>query len=234
MEVRIMFYSRCVRELTTVVMALAAATVIDAQPARPIPRAAAVVIDGRADDGEWKDAPRASSPNGLQVRLQHDGASLFVSVTAPADGFTSLCLGDSRAVRILHASAALGAVDYTPSGGAWVPAQKGFSYAMRNTALTAEAAAERMAYFAEHKWVASTVRMGRDRTQEFQIDLKTLPAGTRLAMGYYVLTGGGSVLTWPETMAADDGCGAIDLVRGAVPASLTFNPSQWMPLPIAP
>jgi hypothetical protein len=229
-----MDYSRCVRGLPTVVMALAVVAAFAAQPARPIPRAAPAVIDGRADDGEWQDAPRASSPDSLQVRLQHDGTSLFVSVTAPSDGFTSLCLGDARAVRILHASAALGAVDYTPSGGTWVPGQKSFVYSMRNTALTAEAAAERRAYLTEHKWVANTARMSTDRTQEFQIDLKTLAPGARLAMGYYVLAGGGSVLTWPETMSSGDGCGAIDLVRGNVPASLTFDPSKWMPLPFAP
>jgi hypothetical protein len=164
MEGRIMVYSRRVRELPTVVMVLAAVAAFGAQPARPIPRGAPVVIDGRADDGEWKDAPRRSSEAGLQVRLQHDRASLFT----------------------------------------------------------------------EHKWVANTTRMSRDRSQEFQIDLKTLSPGARLAMGYYVLAGGGSVLTWPDTLAAGDGCGDLNLVRGSVPASLTFDPSRWTPLSFAP
>lgn len=183
---------------------------------------------------EWSGALRESSRSGLDVRLQHDSTSLFISVTAPGEGFTSLCLGDARAVRILHASAALGAVDYAPAGSAWASPQKGFVYAMRNTALTPEAAAERRAYLTEHGWVANSARMSTQRTQELQIDRKAVPPGTRLAIGYYVLAGEGSVLTWPDSLPATDGCGDINLVRGNVPASLAFDPSRWAGLSFAP
>jgi len=199
-----------------------------------IPRSGPAVIDGRLDDAEWSGALRQSSRSGLQVRLQHDSSSLFISISAPIAGFTSLCLGNKDAVRVMHASAALGFVDYLPSGGpAWTTNQK-FVFGMRNPALTAEAAAERRAYLAQHGWVASTGRMGGDRNQEFQLELKGMTTGARLALGYYVTAGEGSVLTWPDTLAASDGCADINLLRGPAPPTLTFDPSRWAAMSLAP
>jgi len=198
-----------------------------------IPRANAVVIDGRVEVAEWSAARReGSSPSGLQVRLQHDGTALYVAVESPADGFTSLCLGTSDRVQVLHASAALGAVDYRRTGGPWAPDQALFVYGMRDPSMTEVAVAERQAYFAQNGWVASTARMGGDRVQEFKIDMTRI--ATRLAVAYYVTAGTGSVLTWPQTMSANDGCAALPLVRGTVTGGLTFDPSRWAPISLGP
>ena len=202
------------------------------QPQVIVPRSNAVVIDGRVDVAEWSAARREGSPQGLQVRLQHDGAALYIAVESPADGFTSLCLGTNDRVQVFHASAALGAVDYRRTGGPWAPDQALFVYAMRDPSMTETAIAQRQAYFTQNGWVASTARMGGDRVQEFKIDMTRI--ATRLAVAYYATAGEGSVLTWPESMSANDGCAAIGLVRGNVTTGLTFDPSRWAPISLGP
>ena len=198
-----------------------------------IPRSTPAVIDGRVDVAEWSAARReGSSPDGLQVRLQHDGAALYIAVEAPVDGFTSLCLATSDRVQVLHASAALGAVDYRRTGGPWAPDQPLFTYGMRDPSMTETAIAQRQSYFTEHGWVASTARMGGNRVQEFKIDMTRI--ATRLAIAYYVTAGTGSVLKWPDSLSANDGCAALPLVRGTVTGGLTFDPSRWAPISLGP
>ena len=216
------------------VVALAALTLAAAQADRGIPRSTAAVIDGRAGVSEWSAARREDAKSGVQVRLQHDGAALYIAIESPSDGFTSLCLGSPESVRILHASAALGAVDYRERSGQWTPAQTSFTYAMRDPALTAAAIADRQAYFVQHGWVASTARMGGGRVQEFRIDRTRLSPATRLAVAYYVTTGAGSVLTWPDSLPATDGCAAVALARGEVVTGLAFDTARWAPLSLTP
>ena len=95
-------------------------------------------------------------------------------------------MAGEKSVRILHASAALGAVTYTPSGAEWTTPETAFVYAMRNTALTAAARAERAAYLKEHGWVASTVPMTQGRTQELQITVTTLGRAPKIGLGFFV------------------------------------------------
>ncbi len=217
--------------LTTVALALLGLAAAQSMPR--VPRSTPAVIDGRADVTEWAAARReGSSPSGLQVRLQHDGSALYIAIESPADGFTSLCLGTNDRVQILHASAALGAVDFRRTGGTWAPDQGSFVHGMRDPSLTDVAIAQRQAYFSQNGWAASTARMGGGRVQEFKIDMKRI--ATRLAVAYYVTTGPGAVMTWPDSMPATDGCAALPLVRGDVVSGLTFDPSRWAPISLVP
>lgn len=209
--------------LVIVVVALATAAVLGQQ--------ANIAIDGRLDEPQWASGTVQGAKSGVVVRMFRDAASLFLGITAPVEGFTSVCLGSPEVVRILHASAALGAVEYRPSGNAWSTSASGFVYGMRDTAVTEAAASARRAYLAEHGWVASTARMGGGRTQEFQIDLGRMPKGARIALGFYGLAGQGSVLGWPDELRPFDGCAAIELVRGMTPATLSFDPARWVVIP---
>lgn len=213
--------------VATVVLAAAAALL---QVEVRVPRAAKPTIDGRLDAAEWSASVREESKGRLQVRLQHDGESLFIGVTSPGAGFVSVCLADGDAIRVLHASAALGAVNYTRDGGDWTPDREAFVYGMRNTAFTSAALAERRAYLAEHGWLASTARMGDGRNQELQIALTRVPATARLAVAYYLTSDQGSVVAWPDSMSATDGCTELQLVRGFVPPRLRFDPRRWAAL----
>ena len=215
------------------IVAFALLSFAAAQTQLTVPRSTPAVIDGRAEVAEWSGALReGASANGLQVRLKHDGAALYIAVESPADGFTSLCLATTDRVQVLHASDALGAVDYRRTGGPWAPDQPLFVYGMRDPSMTEAAIAQRQAYFTQNGWVASTARMGGNRVQEFKIDMTRI--ATRLAVAYYVTAGSGSVLTWPDSLPANDGCAALALVRGNVTTGLTFDPSRWAPISLGP
>lgn len=210
---------------------LAALALVPAQLDLRVPRASAPAIDGRLDDAEWAASFREQTRGGLQVRLQQDATSLFIGVTSPGSGFVSVCLASGERVRILHASAALGSVNYKRGdAGDWEAAEINFAYGMRNTALDATAVSERRAYLAKHGWVASTARMGGGHVQEVQVALRGVTPGTRLALAYYLTSGAGSVLYWPEAMAPTDGCTDLQLVRGTVPTRLRFDPGRWYAL----
>lgn len=204
-------------------------------PAVRVPRGAPAVIDGRMDDAEWSGAARQALPDGSSLRLQHDGKSLFLGIAAARPGFPSVCVFDGKAARVLHASAALGSVTYSRSGAEWTTEAKEFAYAMRDPALTEEARTERSAYLARHGWLASTFDMGQGRAQEVQIALEGLREPPALALAYFALEGNtGSVVRWPASLAAGDGCADEKLVRGHVPPRLELDPKTWAVLELDP
>jgi hypothetical protein len=201
-----------------------------------VPRGAAPVIDGTMGEAEWEGAAVRTGPNGTTVRARHDGRHLFLGIAAAQEGFASICASDGDAVRVFHASAALGLVTYTRAGADWTTPSREFVYGMRATALTEEANAERSAYLAAHGWLASTVKMGEGRTQEVRLALDDgLGRVKHLAISRFVIEpGGGFVSAWPPTMAKEDGCREPELVRGNVPPRLRFEPERWIALEMEP
>lgn len=191
-----------------------------------------IVLDGRVDSAEWSGAAVRAIDGGVTARLQHDGRHLYIAVVGAHFGFTSLCAARGDSVRILHASAALGAVTYTRRGDEWTSRDTAFTYGMRNPDTTAAARAERAAYLAANGWVANTARMGGGLAQEFQISLDQLGNPPRLALGRFVPITGASpeIAHWPATVQATDGCVASRLVSGYVPSPLRFDPTRWLAL----
>jgi hypothetical protein len=216
------------RPFRLTVFALGIAVQAGAQSAITVPRGGGVTIDGRIDDVEWRNALRIEHPAGSVVRLLRDADHLYLGITSDRPGFASLCLAANNAVHVLHASAALGAVTYRPSGDVWRSADTAFTYGMRNTALDDAARSQRAAYLAEHGWVASTVRMGvEQRSQEMQISLRRFTLPFSIALARYLITARGSEW-WPSTITDHDGCFSQELVRGNVPQGLVFKPTFWL------
>ena len=212
--------------------AWAFAAVLAAGSPLKVPKAAApIVIDAQLGPQEWTRAVVEPLPGGGTLRLQHDGRFLFLGLTAGSEGFPSLCAARGETVRVLHASAALGSVSYTRSGAEWTTADTEFVYGMRDASDSAEARKERRAYLDRHRWLATTFSMGGGRTYEMQISLDLLGEAPRLALGYYASAGQGSVVPWPEALAAArDGCVETKLVQGHVPKALRFDPAAWVAL----
>lgn len=194
-----------------------------------------IVLDGRIDAAEWAGALTVTSPGGLTARLLHDGRHLYAAFAGDRFGFNSLCTAQDGQVRILHASAALGAVAYTRRQASWVSRDTAFTYGMRDTSVTDAARAQRDAYLATHGWVANTVQMGGGRAQEFRIALSTLGARPRIAVARFIPVDGGSpeIHRWPASVDSTDGCVAHRLVSGYVPSPLTFDPDRWAELTLA-
>lgn len=205
-----------------------------APPLVKVPRGSIPVIDGQIDGEEWREAALERLSNGLTIRLKHDGKNLFLAVSSSGAGFPSVCAAKADSVRILHASAALGAVGYTRSGGSWSSRDTAFVYGMRNVDTTARARRERQAYWETHGWVASTARMGNQRNHEFQVSLGLLDSREpRVAIGYYRMEG--PQVTWPEgLLAAGEGCSELRLLQGWVTPHPGFSPEMYAELELEP
>jgi hypothetical protein len=209
-------------------------------PPVKVPRGPAPVVDGKVDSVEWRGSAIEQLANGLTVRLRHDGAHLFLGVTSSSgEGFPSVCAVRNDTIRVLHASAALGAILYsraagqTGGGSVWSTRDTAFVYGMRNTALNENASRERSEYLSRHGWVGSTFRMGQGRAHEIQLSLELLdPASSRrprIALGYY--REGGAPVTWPESLAAaGEGCAEPHLIQGSVPPHSRFGPEMYVEL----
>ena len=221
---------RAVVALSSVWLLSAAAPPFDAGPVIEVPRGAPVVIDGVIGEDEWRGASTQPLPDGGTLRLRHDGAFLFVGISAASQGFPSLCAA-TDVVRVLHASAALGSVTYRRDGAEWTASETEFVYGMRTADLTDAAREERRRYLAEHGWVASTFNMGDGRAQEMQISVALISKTPAIALGYHAnAMTGGTVVPWPAAIATSDGCVNAQLVRGFVPPRLRFDPATWVTL----
>jgi hypothetical protein len=206
-----------------------------AGPAVRVPRAAPVVIDGRMDQSEWDGSALQRLTDGGELRLRHDGRSLFLGITSPRQSFASVCVARTDSIRILHASAALGSVAYGHAADEWHTGDSAFVYGMRNPALTEAASRERADYLSRHGWVASTFPMGGGRVQEMQITLDRHAGIPALALALFVPQGdSGTVVSWPGTLAPTDGCAEPLLVRGYVPPRLRFVPAGWARIDLQP
>jgi hypothetical protein len=226
---------RIPRLLPAAVALLGASLSTQAGPAVRVPRAAPVVIDGRMDESEWEGSVLQRLAGGGELRLRHDGRSLFLGITSPRQSFVSVCVARTDSVRILHASAALGSVAYGHTADEWRTGDSAFVYGMRNPALTEPASRERADYLSRHGWVASTFRMGGGRVQELQIALDRHAGMQAVALALFVPQGdSGTVVSWPGTLAPTDGCAEPRLVRGYVPPRLRFAPAGWARLILQP
>ena len=198
-----------------------------------VPRGRAPLIDGRIDAAEWSGAFSARLSDGSTIRLRRDDRYLFLAIESARAGFPTVCTDSGDVVNVFHASAALGRVAYERSPDGWTARDRAFVFGMRNPDRSREAHAERQRYLLEHRWVASTVRMGRGRQHELQIALDYLSAGSpRIAIGFYAYANPRPLgMVWPESLrTTEDGCLDPELLRGNVPPHLLFGLDRWAAL----
>ena len=192
-----------------------------------IPRGPAPTIDGRVSAGEWMEAAARPLRDGGTVTMQHDGAYLYLAVRAARPGFPSVCVITGDTVRILHASASVAEGRYRIDGTLGHLSQP-FQFELRERGgVPAEASAFRQ-FLDRHGWVASTHHMGSGSASEMQIPFAYLRGDApRLTVAWYYLEDGVAPQSthWPIDLA--DGCAAIDVIRGPLPDSATFDTTQW-------
>lgn len=189
-----------------------------------VPHASGTEIDGRFLPGEWERAAVVSLHDGTELRLQHDGADLYVGLRAEQEILGSLCLLRGDTVEVLHASLALGRATYARAGGEWRLVE-GFTYGMREADYSEATRTKRAAYLAAQGWVASTTRMGESTVREYRISGALLGSGA-VRLGVAFLATGQEPLEaqgWPVR----DDCAALELVRGATPQQLELRPLEW-------
>lgn len=197
-----------------------------------VPRAPAPRLDGSIASDEWSRAVVVPLTGSGEVRLMHDGADLHLAFRWSDEQLASVCVGRHDEVRMVHSSMALGEVVYRRQDDAWRLAAP-FTFEMRDTTRTKAAENERRAYFVEHRWVASTVPMGRPRNEiEMRIALDLLdPDEPRIAFATIAMSGAGGVLRAPADLTDD--CAAVALVQGMAADSAVFRSAEWLRLELA-
>lgn len=198
-----------------------------------VPHGPPIELDGKLGETEWKGALRQELTGGGELLLRHDGKNVFLAVRSPKPGWTHVYLAFEDEVRVLHASAALGAAVYRKDDqDAWQPTQTfptRDDWKLRSAELTPAMAVAREAHLVEERWVASNTTMG-PRECEFILDRRLVSPKTRLAVAYASDPAAPSY--WPARLADD--CRKRELVTGTTPAGLTFAPETWERLELAP
>lgn len=201
-------------------------TTVTAARTLDVPPSAAPTLDGNVDAAEWARAKTVDLGSGVTLRLMHDDAKLYLAVSGltTGTGFGCVMVADTDRVSIFHASAKLGSALYERTGsGTFRPRSK--EYVWR----------EPDAMLREEGWTATTVGGEQALQQEYAITYEQLgwPDKPRpIAFGYFVnppnaqdLTAA-RVLAWPTDL--DDAVTNVELVAGANPDDVRFEPARWM------
>lgn len=203
-----------------------------------VPAGRAPVLDGKVELDEWRDAAviarsGAGTADEVQLLAQHAGGVLYLGVRLARPAITTLALArDEKHVTVLHASQALGAVDYTLEAGAWKRGAD-FVWRCKDAADTEPNRTERREHLAQQGWCATTLKQGLGQAEFALARPFVAPAadGTitlRCALSLL----GGSALRVPDTLA--DGVRNTALQMGMAPAELTFAPASWPVLRLEP
>ena len=197
-----------------------------------VPGGPAITLDGSIDSGEWEGALILElSDSGGSIRLLHDGSYLYAGVKADSGSYPHLAVMSPATVWILHASAALGGVEYRRTDSVRWERRNEFAWELRDTSQSETALAERADYLEKHGWVASTQGMGRPGETEYRIHLELFD-NTPLRLAAAMGTGWVPPHFWPA--ALNDGVRSQDLFLGSAPESLTFDVKGWGSLWLGP
>lgn len=194
---------------------LSGGTQLDAQtlPAAP-------TVDGVLADGEWDDADLVANVGGVTLLRLRVGDMLYLGVRSDLPGILTVYVALKEAVRVLHASEAIGEARYVRSeGAAEHRLAQGFVW---DRSQDQEG---QRAYQAKRGWVASVGPMGPRGQREFALDLSRLPKGAHLAVSYAVGPGFDTLFVAPSGL--EDGTANDDLQRGFLPDSLFFAVERW-------
>jgi hypothetical protein len=183
-----------------------------------------VMIDGRIEEKEWKDAAVFELAGGGQVFFKYDGEYLFVGVRGLKKGWSHLYLSEGETVSVMHASAALGMTVYAADKNElWQPAGP-FAWDLRDRALTPETKKKMTAYLAKNFWAANNNNMTELPEIEFQVKPRNASVKTLYVAVVYAADAKN-----PQFFPAGlkDATVKQELVYGNTPNDLKFSPAGW-------
>jgi hypothetical protein len=184
-----------------------------------------IQTDGILSDGEWTGAEQHDIGNGNKVFLKRDNDVLHVALSSANSPFWShLYLSDGKRIKVMHASAALGSINYEADGSLWRTSDKSFVYELRDREFTPETATKMDSYFSKNGWVSNNVNLGDKKTVEAKINLEGFTPK------YFAC-----VVATPEEyysfpVGLKDHTVLTRLVQGYAVDSLTFEPDLWKKL----
>lgn len=126
---------------------------------------------------------------------------------------------------MLHASAALGSINYKKEGNKWTTNQK-FDWQMREKFMDAPTIAKRRKYLENNGWIANTMGMGKVGETEFIINRNTFKGELKVAMGLMTTEDPNNIVGIPSAGSGD--CADQKLVSGDPKSSYLFSTKNWI------
>lgn len=162
----------------------------------------------------------------VTVYSKKEGDLISIAVKSAPHFVASVCLSNSDAVLVLHASSALGQLRYVPKNGSWDPVGK-FVWEVRDTSMEPEAIRQRIDYFNKNGWVANTTPMGTAGETEFLVRADLLDGkDPRFAVGIMPASNPENIISAPPER---DGCGDRMLVSGnSERLGMKFDKKSWI------
>lgn len=179
-----------------------------------VPAAAAPVIDGVINPGEWDGATTVAMSNDDTVYWQHTDASLYVAIDGEKLGAVNLVLATADDLWVLHSSAALGSLLHAPGDGAWEQVH-GYTWCCRSA--TDDTARNRL--FDDEGWQANIGYTGDVGVVEYQV---ALPWGFATAALVYHTEDGDSAY-WPTDLEA----GAVEQITTNMWTDPALDTTAW-------
>lgn len=191
--------------------------------------AAAIITDGKIGIAEWRDAQEFSLMGGGKIFFKYDGALLHVGVRGLEKGWCHLYLtaDAGKEIRVLHASAALGAVVYRHAAkNSWQP-ENSFEWNLREKVFDEQTVKKFDAYLAENSWKANNNNIGGGNEIEFSIKIEMAKRKNYKLAAVY--TSDGKTLQFFPAALADDALN-LELLYGKTPPNLDFKVKNWTAL----
>ncbi|MEP1095109.1 MAG: hypothetical protein ABJG78_08365 [Cyclobacteriaceae bacterium] len=185
-------------------------------------------LDGKITESEKKLFQLLGENGNSQLSISQENDHLKINVISDTMYVASLCLCiDKKKTIVLHASAALGKVNYKSGGkGQWNSSDK-FDWQMRESDMSAETIKLRETHLKEFGWVANTLGMGSRREAEFIISRSLLEGkDISLAAGLMPKSDPENIIGIPAGTSGD--CAAFTLVAGPPEPTYQFDPERWL------
>jgi hypothetical protein len=182
-----------------------------------------VKLDGIINKAEWAGAKEHDLSSGGKLYILHNEDAVYFGIKGTAPGWAHIYLAWKDSVKVLHASAALGAQLYTAEKDNWIRQNK-FTWENRERIYDQKLVQQQELYFQKNGWCANNNNTGDKLTLEYKIDIKRFgDSGLRFAALF--TTDATSLSFFPATL--NDDTLLKELVSGNGPDSLRFKPLTW-------
>ena len=184
-------------------------------------------LDGTISESEKVQFRKLGENGSSEILAYVDDDYIKVNVKSDTLYVASLCLcSDEAKTMVLHASAALGQVNYSATErGDW-ESDGQFDWQVRETDMSEETIQKRKNYLDTYGWVANTLSMGRRGEVEFIIKKSLFPGNeVFLAAGLMPKATPEEIIPLPAVTSGD--CAAFSLVAGDPERSYRFEPQTW-------
>ena len=186
-------------------------------------REEAIKLDGRISKTEWAGAKEYELPSNGKLYTLQQGKDLYIGIKGTVPGWAHVYLHWKDSVKVLHASAALGAQLYTNEKNTWKLQQK-FNWELRESEYGEALIQKQAAYYQKNGWCANTNNAGDKHTLEYKIDLSKFNNSTVKFAALF--TADAKIIScYPAGL--NDNTLLEELVAGGNPDNLRFNPQTW-------